>query len=425
MADVLSVKPIGEAVERFAMSSHIISAAKTAKTSGAVKHLKQGASEVTSFSTKNGAEEFYIVIESRAGDDISAALENLYGEYKQIVQTCGLSAGTHVFCRIFLSDIENQKKILSLSKLYRAFSDAAVSVIGQPSLRGGPISIFSYHLKGPAQLKKTVLHRTTDSWRQDVVVSGVNYSLLWNTNYEEQTPFNAYEQTNTIFHALDSAVNDQGMTLLGNTIRSWVFVRDIDNNYRGMVEARKNFFKRNDLTDETRYLASTGIEGKSRNVNSLVSIDLLSISDLSPRQIVRMEARANMSPTIDYGVTFERGLRVRFGDRSHLYVSGTASIDKKGDVLHQGNVTKQTARAIENVRALLDGQGATLDDLTYLIVYIRDYTAAETVLRAMTEAIPAGLPMIVIQGSVCRSAWLMEIEGVAIIPDNTDFPPFL
>ena len=97
------------------------------------------------------------------------------------------------------------------------------------------------------------------------------------------------------------------MTLLGNTIRSWVFVRDIDNNYRGMVEARKNFFKRNDLTDETRYLASTGIEGKSRNVNSLVSIDLLSISDLSPRQIVRMEARANMSPTIDYGVTFERG----------------------------------------------------------------------------------------------------------------------
>ena len=70
----------------------------------------------------------------------------------------------------------------------------------------------------------------------------------------------------------------------------------------------------------TRFIASTGIEGFSKEVNSLVSFDAFAIKNLKQEQIVRMEAPKNLPPTITYGVTFERGTRVRFGDRSHLHI---------------------------------------------------------------------------------------------------------
>ena len=69
------------------------------------------------------------------------------------------------------------------------------------------------------------------------------------------------------------------MNLRNNTVRTWIYVRDIDNNYKGMVVARREFFTRIGLTNQTRYIASTGIEGKSIKMQSLVSLDSLSIGN--------------------------------------------------------------------------------------------------------------------------------------------------
>lgn len=64
-------------------------------------------------------------------------------------------------------------------------------------------------------------------------------------------------------------------------------------------------------------------------------------------------ARDYLNPTYEYGVTFERGVRVDYGDRSHIFISGTASIDNRGRVVHAGDVRRQTERMWENVEALL------------------------------------------------------------------------
>jgi enamine deaminase RidA (YjgF/YER057c/UK114 family) len=392
-----------------------------------IRHIKvSDTARISTFATPAGAEEFFITVESAAGSQFSAAIDSIHEEYIHALVQYELSASTHVFCRIFLSDIENQKTHLVVSPFFRMLSDAAVSVVCEPCLRGGSIGLFSYHIRNNySPIIKTSSFPLSDTWRRDTLIRGKNYEMLLNTNYEEPEPFDAYAQTERLFHSLDAVLHRNAMTLPGNAIRTWIFVRDIDNHYKGMVKARRDFFRRIDLTEKTRYLASTGIEGKLFHVNSLVGIDMLSISNLKPEQIVHMEARANMSPTIDYGVTFERGLRVRFGDRSHLYISGTASIDSTGEVLHHGDVEKQTARTLENVSALLTEQGASLSDLAYLIVYIRDITALATVSATINRLLPEGLPLIVVQGAVCRPAWLMEVEGVAILRDENGFPEFL
>jgi enamine deaminase RidA (YjgF/YER057c/UK114 family) len=138
-----------------------------------------------------------------------------------------------------------------------------------------------------------------------------------------------------------------------------------------------------------------------------------------------MEALSHLWPTILYGVTFERGLRVRFGDRSHLYISGTASINKEGEVVHVGDAELQTRRAIENVRALLAAQSATLHDMAYVIAYVRNLHDRQRVARVLDEELGRRVPLVFTEAAVCRPAWLMELEGVAIIPDKSEFPPFL
>ncbi|MBP3394116.1 MAG: hypothetical protein J6M38_06340 [Lentisphaeria bacterium] len=51
-------------------------------------------------------------------------------------------------------------------------------------------------------------------------------------------------------------------------------------------------------------------------------------------------------PTALYRGTFERGTRLVPGDRSLCFISGTASIDSKGQVVHPFDVTKQTERLV-------------------------------------------------------------------------------
>ena len=67
-------------------------------------------------------------------------------------------------------------------------------------------------------------------------------------------------------------------------------------------------------------------------------------------------------------------MRVRYGDRSHVLLSGTASIDNRGEIVAPEDIAGQTVRMLENVEALLAEGEASADDLAQMIVYLRDAT---------------------------------------------------
>jgi enamine deaminase RidA (YjgF/YER057c/UK114 family) len=154
-------------------------------------------------------------------------------------------------------------------------------------------------------------------------------------------------------------------------------------------------------------------------------MDALAFGGLGDGQIIKMEALDHLSPTIRHGVTFERGIRVRFGDRSHLHLSGTASIDRYGKIVHPEDVPKQTERTVANMSALLEGQGASIQHLAYIILYLRDASGFEAVKQHLHAFIPREIPLLPVTAAVCRPGWLIEMEGVAIAPDDAPFPAFL
>ncbi len=152
--------------------------------------------------------------------------------------------------------------------------------------------------------------------------------------------------------------------------------------------------------------------------------DAYSVPGLEPAQVSYLDAPERIGATYDYGVAFERCTRLAYADRAHFLLSGTASIDPAGNVVHPGDVDRQLERALANVDALLSAGGAGLADLMHLTAYVRDAADAERVRDALAALLP-GLPCLLVLAPVCRPEWLVEVEGVAIARrDDPALPAF-
>jgi Putative translation initiation inhibitor, yjgF family len=376
------------------------------------------------FTTREGAEEIYLTCETGGAASYEKSLIKLRENYAQALKKLGLSEETLIFSRFFLSDILNQKDALRASDIFSMVKNGAVSVIQQSPCTSDAIVLLAYHVRGKNGRFHKSIHSRSDSWGTGVTVKGQNYSMVWTTNFSGTGPKDSKNQTKKLFTFFVAYLQSQNVNLRDNLVRTWIFVRDIDTHYQGMVEARKEFFLSQGLTPDSRYVASTGIEGDAVDSGCLVSMDSLSFGGIVEKQILPMNALDNLPLTITYGVTFERGLRIKFGDRSHLYISGTASIDKSGEIMHGGDVENQTRRTLDNIEMLLKNQDASLSDMAYLLCYVRNVNNFDCVNAILKDRIPNDVPLVIVQGAVCRPGWLVEVEGVAIMPDKNHFPPF-
>ena len=180
-----------------------------------------------------------------------------------------------------------------------------------------------------------------------------------------------------------------------------------------MVHARNNFFTSINLTPETHFIASTGIEGKSYSNQKNVCMDAYAIQGIPQNKIYYLQGATHLNPTHEYGVSFERGTVVEFNTYKKIFISGTASINNKGEIIHQKSITKQTHRTIENITVLLKEAHTSLENIQYCIVYIRDISDSKIVEKELYTLLPH-IPFVLVQASVCRPAWLIEIECEAI-----------
>ncbi len=308
-----------------------------------------------------------------------------------------------VFRRYFLSDASNQVQMLR-ANLVRGEEKCAVSIVQQPPLNGTKISLWAY------LIDNATVHKSEDYSSIEIEYAGHRH--YWTaTNHSSQGT--SEDQTHHLLDDYERTLSQEGMTIAENCVRTWFFVRDVDVNYGGVVVGRRDNFETVGLTNETHYIASTGIEGKYADYNVKVLFDAYAVKDLKPEQIQYLYAPDHLNPTYEYGVTFERGVRVAFTDHSQIYISGTASIDNKGNVVHVGDIERQTHRMLENVQALLAEATATFNDIAQIIVYLRDTADYQKVKAIFEQKFPT-VPKIIVLAPVCRPSWLIEMECIAI-----------
>ena len=124
----------------------------------------------------------------------------------------------------------------------------------------------------------------------------------------------------------------------------------------------------------------------------------------------------------EYGAAFVRGLRVDLpGGITQLYFSGTASVGPDGETMYPGDFRAQLWRTYHNLTGLLESQGATWHDVVRTTCYIRDierdYGEFNSIRNEFYRALgldpfPASTG---VQGRLCRSDLLVEIEAIAIL----------
>ncbi len=325
-----------------------------------------------------------------------------------------------VWKHFYVSDAINQADYL------KASADEAVSVVQQPPLNGSKACLWLYFVED-VRLSKEV--------DGAVCMERPCYQHFFNTQQHERSlsetssplmplPASIEHQTNQIFDSYNQSLKRHGCTLKRNCIRTWVFVQDVDVQYAGMVTARRTYFEHEGLTSQTHFITSTGIEGRYIYPDVLVMMDAYSVKGLMPQQIKYLKAHTHLNPTCEYGVTFERGTALDYGDRRHIYIAGTASINNRGKIEHPLDVEKQTARTFENVQALLAEAEADMNDVACMIVYLRD-TADYAIVDRYVGAHYPRIPRLTVLAPVCRPGWLVEVECVAIIPaDNSQLAAF-
>ena len=361
-------------------------------------NFENACAEIHCFDNGTEVKEYHAMIHvSQQGLTYAQQLEAVMNAYDGLRNR--LPNTQAVFKRYFLSDAANQADDIILTDM----SDCAKSIIEQAPLDGTKVALWVY-------LMTNVQTRLTTSGLYEVSHSCFRH--LWNASAHNLAANSEY-QMRLLFNEYVMQLAEEGCKLSENCIRTWLFVNDIDLNYGGVVRARNQVFFTQGLTVHTHFIASTGIGGRQQDPNVLSQMDNYAIAGIQPEQIHYLYAPTHLNRTSDYGVSFERGTYIDYADRRHVFISGTASINNKGEIMYPKDIVRQTRRMWENVETLLAEADCTYDDVCEMVVYLRDISDYQLV-RDLYEERFHGKPYIIVNAAVCRPGWLVEMECMAI-----------
>lgn len=313
--------------------------------------------------------------------------------------------------RCHVSDAANQSD--TIKNILSPILNSTLSIIQQPPLDGTKIALWIYAV---SNVEKEYINGISKLYHN-------GYKHYWTTekgNSEDST----YQQTVSLLDNSSNILKNESMSICDNCKRTWLYVNDIDNHYADVVNGRNDVFDREKLTEQTHYIASTGIFGYTGKRGVNVMLDTYSIKGLKVEQTQYLYALSNLNRTSEYGVRFERGVAIKYGDRTHAFISGTASIDNMGNILYPNDIKKQTQRMWENVEALLAEVDMHLDeDVAMMTVYLRDMADYNIVKVFFEKRFPTR-PKAIVLAPVCRPGWLIEMECICIKETKNEFRNF-
>lgn len=369
--------------------------------------------QISTFTGKGGTTEHHVLL-SVINNNLSFAeqFQSLQQAYTSCLENELQDGAVAVFRRYFLSDAANQADWVMAWECEQ--TQCALSILQQAPLNGTKVAFWTWLV--------TDTSVETDMNGMVLARRGI-YTHMWTAGAYNKASTSEY-QTRLLLNDYVMQLMARGCTLAKDCIRTWFFVQNVDVNYAGVVKARKEVFLTQNLTEETHYIASTGIEGRYADPSVLVTMDTYAIQGLLPGQIQFLYAPSHLNPTYEYGVTFERGTAVSFGDRKQIFLSGTASIDNRGEIVAPGDIISQAKRMMENIQVLLAEAGATWKDVMQAIVYLRDPADYRVISDFFSSEYP-DWPYLLVHAPVCRLGWLCETECIAVVPaSNEKYSPF-
>lgn len=206
----------------------------------------------------------------------------------------------------------------------------------------------------------------------------------------------------------------QGFQMSESAIaRTWLFIRDILNDYEELNKSREQFFAKWNPAASQILPASTGIQNRMIG-NEIMAFEFCAFSgdNITIKKIV---SPLQNEPTA-YGKLFSRGVIVRFPQSKLLYISGTASINKSGISVYVGDFKSQMDFTLEVISAMLRQENCSFSNVVQAIVYLKNSNDMSSCFQILDQAgFPRDRALFQLDVDICRDNLLCEIEAMAVI----------
>jgi 2-iminobutanoate/2-iminopropanoate deaminase len=116
--------------------------------------------------------------------------------------------------------------------------------------------------------------------------------------------------------------------------------------------------------------------------------------------------------------TYSQAVRVETGDAVWIHVSGQVAMDAEGNLVGPGDLRAQTRQVFENLKAILEANGATFADAVKIGTYLTtldDLAGMREVRSEYLIADPPASTAVQVVALVVPEA-LIEIDLVAVVP---------
>ncbi|HPG42157.1 MAG TPA: RidA family protein [bacterium] len=223
-------------------------------------------------------------------------------------------------------------------------------------------------------------------------------------------------QTANMFEHANSLLQKEGAHFK-NVVRTWIYLSDILDWYGDFNKARNTKFNEFNLLQneesepaERIYLpASTGIRGNNP-FGACGTMDVLAVLP-NENVIIEQTTGVQQKSPYRYGSAFSRGMNIREKDVTHIFLSGTAAIDEKGQSLYLGDTRAQIRKTMDVAAALVEQEGATLQDICDATVFLKNAADQEIFYEVMREYGLEEMPAICVVADVCRAELLFELDA--------------
>jgi reactive intermediate/imine deaminase len=116
--------------------------------------------------------------------------------------------------------------------------------------------------------------------------------------------------------------------------------------------------------------------------------------------------------------TYSQAVRVETSDAVWIHVSGQIAIDAGGNLVGPGDMRAQTRQVFENLKAILEANGATFADVVKIGTYLTrldDLAGMREVRSDYLSAEPPASTAVQVVALVVPEA-LIEVDLVAVVP---------
>ena len=100
-----------------------------------------------------------------------------------------------------------------------------------------------------------------------------------------------------------------------------------------------------------------------------------------------------------------------------LFISGQIAEDSKGEIVGKGDFEKQARQVFENLRAILEAEDGTLDDLVKIKIHLTDIKNLAKFREVRSEYLKRDYPastLIEVKGLIMKEL-MIEIDAIAAL----------